>query len=292
MNFKVWNPTVLRCWVPNLPLLFSVSNHKVRNPAEHRTTMVYPSVLPNYTYLNLVSFLKFSLVLIQENLKISMLYKTTENKQSSIFELLRAIHDFYPIGLSSLGTSWPGYKKLIASIKKKNNALEKNKAFEWQKFISQLNSIENIVRIDDMSFGPFPSYMAYLHLPIFKSGIFEIQSYINIEISILTKHFTAYFCTDYNLANGQKKWATLVQNSLHPFNNNVRLIENISEALTQIPLIFKDYNYASATQLFSVKLETKFSPSYDTELAFHDYYSLYDYLFSTRLNGKGYTMLL
>lgn len=221
-----------------------------------------------------------------------MLYKTTENKQSSVPKLLEALHTFYPIGLSSLGTSWPGYKKLIKSIQKKNNALEKNKAIEWLQFMSQLSSIESIVRIDDMSFGPFPSYMAYLHLPIFKSGIFEIQSYINIEISILTKHFTSYFCTDYNIANGQKKWATIIQHSLYPFNDNAKLIENISEALTQIPLIFKDYNYVSAAQLFSVKLETKFSPSYDTELAFHDYYSLYDYLFSTRLNGKGYTMLL
>jgi hypothetical protein len=164
-----------------------------------------------------------------------------------VTELLKKVHEFYPIGLPHLNNIYPGYKELLSITEKKINNLIEKKADSWDNMVISLAK-ETTTEIRDESFLQFPNRSLRLE---FSDQIYSdliIRKNIHLYVSLLLNRYT-YFVKQEFIVNG-KHVLSLV--STQQEENNTELLKLVGNKMKDY---YNDYSYVSHKVLLSYNIQ-------------------------------------
>lgn len=199
-------------------------------------------------------------------------------------QLLKKIHEYYPIGIPMLREEYPGYAELRSKIEMKIQHLLDEDITPLSKLINELKA--NIsFEIEDFSHHQFPSYYFAINLKTSNTENVSCKKSLLVFISLLTNHYTFFFEDHYdfyyknkNLEYSKSLFTKVFYYSSFPLNENLNFLEKILHKI--IPRFFEQYDFINHDLLFETKViggMTLVNPErYDPWKE----YSCFEYLFS------------
>jgi hypothetical protein len=202
-----------------------------------------------------------------------------------IIQLLLQIHKYYPIGISTLNTDYPGYKLMQDKISMKIDQIINHDKTDWSEFINDCNAIFPAKRILDAGYYQFPSYFCQIELENKTYEEFQFKKFINISVSILCDTYTVFLEDRYESikyspsqnSNNTIRKKVFYLNSSKDSND----LEEVNKVIKTITSRFPKFNYISYYGLLSTKI-TGGLP-YGKAIDDSNKYSIYEFLFDANL---------
>ncbi|QJB34886.1 hypothetical protein HF324_27580 [Chitinophaga oryzae] len=176
-------------------------------------------------------------------------------EQETIYNLLKKIHEFYPVGMKSF-VGYPGANTIAEIIEKKINTMIAGERTAISALLDSIRISAGDYEIVDYSAGQFPCYSIGVFIEEDTSGDLNRRTLIMFTISLLCNYYT-YYIHDFFRVSGQttisqrRKVYPIDSVSLEnhlSFGNMKTLIDKISRATQQF---FPEYMYVNHYQLFS-----------------------------------------
>lgn len=202
-------------------------------------------------------------------------------EKMKISSLIKAIHQFYPIGTPNLGFEYPGYSDYKLILTDKIMSITENKKTQWTGFIKSLEKEYNPSTIIDMNYLQFPCHLARIELKKESNDEYDFEQSIVINISLLCKYYTIFFEEGYKFKNYTNQIikpsvSMLFSNKMNGEDYFQKKMLTLKEKLEPF---FSDYQNISHRPLFQYKIIGGF-PYSEGESEQETYY-LYHFLFDS-----------
>ena len=204
------------------------------------------------------------------------------NKNEILNDLIKAIHNYYPIEQAILNEEFEGYKVLQKLIDTKIHGLTNGQLpKECYALVKEIESFFVNCPINVHFYTNFPSYSIGIELANDTSDYTRRTSWLNVSISLLTNYFTVFF-EERNLFNGFKeqnnKNMPILFRILSSKNHNIDTENIFVEKIKDIvATLFTEYKYINHRLLFNYKLPNGIPIGFFDPIP--NFYPIYAFLF-------------
>ncbi|WP_139170391.1 hypothetical protein [Chitinophaga terrae (ex Kim and Jung 2007)] len=206
-------------------------------------------------------------------------------EQDAIYYLLKKVHEFYPVGMTTLA-EYPGEKKIMEIIEKKINAMIAEEDTLGSALREAIKLSTGDYQLFDLSSRQFPCYLIGIFYEEDTSGDLSRRTFLLFTISLLCNCYT-YFIHDYYRVFGQITFSQ--RRKMYPIDSvslvshaSFEKIKPIVESVSmKIENILPTYKYVSHLQLFGSKVTgaAPYGKSIDDNPT--QSYSIYHFLFDS-----------
>ncbi len=211
-----------------------------------------------------------------------------------IFEFLKKIYLYYPIGIPQIYTKYPGYKLLRDILDEKLLQIQKQENTPWSSLIAKLSAKFKRDLISDNSYIQFPSYDLSIDLENVNESRFELKRTLNTKISLLTDHYTI-FIKDVYLFRELKEYKgkPVPENELlyNKANLNSKFNDAINDLKALVKQEFPNKEFVHHRLLFDYKIVGGTVYGFMDEFNPVNAFPIYHYLFSNDLYYSNFTVL-
>jgi len=193
-------------------------------------------------------------------------------------DLLKALYEFYPIGLPSLGEMYPGKRKIMEIVRGKQSILQNNDG-DYQKLVREIGAVypKQTVRMENNAGAPSLSLSIIFRedeLTLERPEVIKIK----IVISLLAPNYTVFF---ENLVLFSSQGEVPFRRYVNIISANDKRYDPAREIVIKVKALVEKYfvgfTYAPHGTLFNHKVESgvPFGIEYPNNLQ----YSIFDFLF-------------
>ena len=118
----------------------------------------------------------------------------SSNEYNPIYDLVKAVHKYYPIGLNEPNDFYAGYQQLKGILAEKINKLMANSLpAECLRLEEDTQSLFKNYPVLNSYHRQFPNYALDIKLPDKKYPEIQLSYHLKIRISLLTNYYTLFF---------------------------------------------------------------------------------------------------
>lgn len=130
------------------------------------------------------------------------------NDHDSIIEdLLKKVHEYYPVGMPDLSNSYSGRLAFNEIIRQQYDGQRpKEETESWSKTLDELKKLPQD-RLYDLSMYQFPNYAVKLTLEKSKDQEVYTERTLHLAISLLTHHFTTFYSYSIEIESLRRKFS-------------------------------------------------------------------------------------
>ncbi|SIN95660.1 hypothetical protein [Chitinophaga niabensis] len=211
------------------------------------------------------------------------------NDNRIIGELLKKIHSFYPIGLPLLQHEYEGFRNLKEILHKKQIAAGNNEPAEWFTFAGETEKDWAGYEVINFAGKPFPCYELSIILFNGTNNGLSVTGTLTVTLSLLVKHYTVYVYDEYNYTLGENSSFVPGHGYLYSgMKYHLNIADKIQRIKERIEKYFPEHTFIDFKYLFTQKILGGYSYSGGYEDVGKNV--IYDYLFSTSMLGKVYSV--
>lgn len=207
-------------------------------------------------------------------------YRNPDDRDSIIFNLLKEVHKFYPIGRPYSNDQYPGYSELEAITSNKINKLINNEKIEiWDSFIKDFSLQVRGNKVINLVSKQFPSYELMLHISDTSTEQIRTRKSMTIVLSLLTHHYSVYFESLLFLHDYKVRGRPLSQLIIYG-EENATLEEKEIQKRTKALMVhhFPSYEFVNHSILFQTKVSGGL-PYGENKDDIKQEYPIYNFLF-------------
>ena len=210
------------------------------------------------------------------------------NEKRIIEELLRKIHFFYPIGLPLLHSEYEGFKTLKEILYKKQIVADNGNPAEWFTLAEETTKDWEGCEVINFVGKPFPCYeLSIILFSEMQKGL-SITGTLTLTLSLLVKHYTVYVYDEYSSSNEKGNFTSSHGYLYSGIQYHLDISDKIQRIKERVEKYFPEYTFIGHNPLFAHKILGGYAYSCGYEDM--DKNVIYDYLFSTSMLGKEYSV--
>jgi hypothetical protein len=198
-----------------------------------------------------------------------------------INRLLKSVHNFFPVGVSSIMEDYDGYEKYSSILNKKINDVINGTTEKWNLLKVEIANL-NQEKLIDLGYNQFPSFIAKIEIPTKGSSEDIISTEIIVNISLLCNFYTIFARKFYQvgddlISNGKSRISVLYGLGTNEIGNQIFDCDRIKESIESI---FDGYTFVAHKILFDLQVEGAIPYTESLDIA-KPSYSVYHLLFDS-----------
>lgn len=203
---------------------------------------------------------------------------------STITNLLKAVHNFYPVGLNTVMTNYDGFEEFREILNNKIQVVMDKTESPWTRLRDKIGEIFPDHVILDQSYNQFPSYQIYINLFTKEYDELKYEQSLILNISLLCPYYTVFNETKIEIKRpGKNTQPALTSRFLSLFNTNNFSKEGLQEINGLIEQCFPRYQFVHHKFLFDSKIEGCGHYGNWQEYETGNKYPVYLYLFDSHI---------
>jgi hypothetical protein len=123
--------------------------------------------------------------------------------------LLKVIHEYYPVGIRTANGQYPGYQRLRRVLENKINSTILREENQWTNLVAKVAAIVE-VQVFDQAYEQFPNYVLRINIKTSSMGRYVCNGDVYLVISLLTNFYTVFYQEDVIISEVSDKRITLV----------------------------------------------------------------------------------
>ncbi|MGB3467660.1 MAG: hypothetical protein WBA74_20400 [Cyclobacteriaceae bacterium] len=205
-----------------------------------------------------------------------------EEDDQTLIALLNVIHEYYPIGLTSIRYAYPGKKKIDSIHKISQQDRNSNDSeHKWSLLFERIRALEGAAYNAHNYANNSISFSIIIPLKTEKDGVLiEEKKSVQVHLSLLANYYTIFLKSEvlfkhYNEYSNYKLRTNIIYGKQNASVNENKLIEKISQSISQL---YPSYEFVDHYLLLKNKIKGGI-PIGEYEEEIQDEYPIFNYLF-------------
>jgi len=207
----------------------------------------------------------------------------SKDESNPFYDLVKAVYQYYPIGVGEPNSFYKGYHDLTNIITEKINRLIAGDTPQvCTELLDKIKQALPNYTVETSYHRQFPNYAIEIELPKKEYPEIHLLYHLKLRISLLTNHYTLFFeetALHQNIKGGLSGQIPLRSIAVSSILVNLPESEQMVIALKEIlRKIFPDYHFVSHRLLMSRKIKGGYPHGADHN-PYNDEFSIYNFLF-------------